>query len=192
MENLFNNLMGVHKTDLSEEGQSTANAKFSSGVRQLKRIYYTQLQRLQSTYGTTLSQMHPDDVLRQVGDDFNAQFALLQDTEQMLKNLPQYFDLEHNEQDQEFKRLNDYYNNVYAYYNQYTNGTMLQEMSGKPFDAEQYVGKSAEYQRALAQEGGIGGPRLTSKQLKQYEADLKKRMKSGSWKGSQFGRYRTG
>ena len=192
LENLFDNLMGVHKTDLREEDQSAASQKFSSGVRQLKRIYYTQLKRLQSTYGTTLSQMHPEDVLRQVGDDFNAQFALLQDTEQMLKNMPQYFDLEHNEQDQEFKRLNDYYNDVYGYYNQYAMGILNKEVSGAPFDAEQYVGKSTEYQRALDQEGGIGGPRLTSKQLKQYEADLKKRMKSGSWQGSQFGRYRTG
>lgn len=200
---LYDRLMSGHKADLDRSDPNAvadANGQFDQGARQLKQIYYNQLKRLRDNYGTMLTQMHPEDVLRQVDPNFQEQFALLQDTEQILVHMPQYFDFENSEEDREFKQLNNYYNNAYGVLNQYANTKLTLELgSGRgmqdPNELETFinlnVGNSREYQqiREEGQEDWINGPKMDAKQEQAYLKALRKRAKGRSWSGALFGHF---
>ena len=69
LRTLYDRLMAGHRADVDPsdpEAVQASNAEFDTGVRQLKGIYYNQLKRLRDNYGTMVTQMHPEDVLRQV------------------------------------------------------------------------------------------------------------------------------
>ena len=196
LRTLYDRLMAGHRADVDPsdpEAVQASNAEFDTGARQLKGIYYNQLKRLRDNYGTMVTQMHPEDVLRQVGPNFQDQFQLMQDTEQMLVNMPQYFDLENNEDDQEFKRLSDYYNNAYGAMNQYANASFMAEIEGRPMlqeDVDRDVGRSREYLTAREQESGIHGPKMDKKEARRYQRDLKRRARKKDWKGALFGHFK--
>ena len=196
MRVLYDRLMAGHKADVDAsdpEAVQAANAEFDAGIRQLKGIYFDQLKRLRDNYGTMVTQMHPEDVLRQVGPNFQDQFQLMQDTEQMLVNMPQYFDMENNEDDQEFKRLSDYYNNAYGAMNQYANASFMANMEHRAMrqeDIDRDVGQSREYLSAREQEAGISGPKMDKKQMRKYQRDLRRRSKKKGWTGALFGHFK--
>ena len=190
MEEIFDNLMGVHKTNLSPEEQQAASTNFDTGIRQLKSVYLNHLRRMQDTYGTTLSQLHPEDVWRLLTKKDLDQFAGMQDSEQLLKDFSKYFDLEHNAEDQEFKRLSDYYMDVLMHLSTYP--VLPHEATGTAqVDAgmANAFSSSVPYTGMVQREAGINGPRYSDEEMARYHADLRKRSQNGSFKGVLFGRY---
>ncbi len=157
-----------------------ANARVDEGILEYKGIVYNFLKRLESTYGILPTQMHPEDFLRLVGLEFKDHLASLQDAAQLL-TAQGLFDFEANEEDKDFKRLTNYYNSVVNGITAYTiamyNHEIGQERSG---DLEFGIRNSF----ARFSEGdttGIGGPSMSSEELKEYNKDLKKRAKEGGW-----------
>lgn len=124
---MFDNLAAPHKENLSDEEREKANKSFDQGVLQYKNMIYNQLKRMEATYGTLPSQMHPEDFLRQVGPEYHDHIRWVQDSTQLMQGGAKYFDFENNEKDKDFKRLESYYSKMQLYEGSY--GHSLQDMS---------------------------------------------------------------
>ena len=198
IETLFDNMYAPRQKELHQPGADpekikAADEQFDSAMYQLKEIYYKQLKRLEATYGTLPTQMHPEDFLKQVGPEF-FEHAIGQDWSVLMKSgtnqfgkQGRYFDFENDKKDQEFKRLADYYKK--ASIQLYTYGSYIKNPSRTKATKGSFEAISPEIRVEANQEKGIGGPRMTRKQLKQYNKDLKKRAKEGGWSKRLFGRY---
>ena len=187
---LFQKLMAPHEMSPSRS-QEERDAMFDDGVKQLKGIYYTQLKRLRDTYGTVVSQMHPEDILRQVGPNFLWQLGLLQDTLQISdtnKTVGDYFDFEHNPDDQEFRRLNEYYNAVSMSLEAYAHARGNDEKVSPNDNTIQFVNRQVEPHFAIIQEleDQIGGPKMDRKELNEYYKNLRKRIRDRKFQGFLF------
>ena len=130
---LYDDLMATHRADVNPEDEASygaANERFLGGLRKLKEMQYNKLKRMEATFGKLGSQMHPDDFIRAVGDQYNDYFHLTQDTQQMLTDAPKsVLDPEHNREDAEYKALHEYYAKVsdqtlnYALFSESNKGT---------------------------------------------------------------------
>ena len=203
---LFERLMAPREKN-SVLDSAQRDQKFDEGIMQLKGIYFNQLKRLRDNYGIKLTQMHPEDVLRQIGPEFFSQFLLLQSTKKLIEHQSagDYFDFEHNADDQEFKRLSEYYNNIQYLFSDYAlNRDSITEMQKKSNSDRGLDPKEQSYLETLmtsfesqstlpaarGQENGIGGPRLDEEELEQYRQDLAKRVREKKFKGFLFGDFK--
>ena len=187
---LFQKLMAPHEKSPSRS-QEERDAMFDDGVKQLKGIYYTQLKRLRDTYGTVVSQMHPEDILRQVGPNFLWQLGLMQDTLQISdtnKTVGDYFDFEHNPDDQEFKRLTEYYHAVNMSLEAYALARGNDEKVSPNDNTIQSVNRQVRPHFAIIQalEDQIGGPKMDRKELNEYYKNLRKRIRDRKFQGFLF------
>ncbi|MCR5278993.1 MAG: hypothetical protein K6E19_06090 [Lachnospiraceae bacterium] len=190
VEHLMDKLGASSRDDLDRsdpEAVKQADATVDSGMMDYKKILYRSLKRAEATYGTMGSQMHPEDFLRQIGPEFYGHFAMLQDTEQMMVNAPHLFDFENSEEDKDFKRLSDYYNNVFTGLNQYANGSLEGEMMGTGINSGVDF---AEREFNNADATGIGGPSMNPKAQTKYKYGLNKRAKKGGWLSKLFGKFK--
>ncbi len=165
--------------------------QYMGGLLQLKELYYKQLKRLEATYGTMPTDLHPEDFIRQIGDlrGFFTHIGFIQDAMQLLYSNNgedkgyQLFDFENNPKDREFRQLTDYYMNIkgivqnYAYLG-FTGG-----------DIDDYGERiSGAVKAADGVDYGIG---LQGDEQKAYRKDLKKRAAKGGWLGKLFGAFRS-
>lgn len=176
-----------------------ADKQFSDAMYELKHIYYIHLKRLENTYGKKLSQMHPYDVLRMLGDDYSkldTDFSIMQDTIQMLE-CGRFFDMNKKE-DKEFSRLAYYYNTVFSNnIKKFGMDFASNELSGEKMYV--YSDKDRSDRGELNEKGmedyhfmtdkDIGGASLTKKEQKEYIKDLRKRAREEGWDDKLFGRY---
>ena len=80
IEKLFDKLMAPHKAsvDLKDAVEvARVDQEYKSGLKDLKEIYYAQLKRLEATYGTMITQMHPEDFLRQAPENVRDHFSII-------------------------------------------------------------------------------------------------------------------
>ena len=194
---MYENLMAPHRADLApddEEAVNAAQGKFDTGVYQLKDMHYKHLKRLESTFGTMGSQMHPEDFIRLLGDRFDDYFHTVQDAAQLMSKGQRYFDFENNPRDREFRDLHDYYSRLVNRSLSYavTERTAQQGGDVDPDEFELLI--SLDYQNPDAVPGGldgIHGPSMSPKEQKAYMKGLHKRGKGWApWK--LFGKFRPG
>ncbi len=176
-----------------------ADKQFSDAMYELKHIYYIHLKRLENTYGKKLSQMHPYDVLRMMGENyskFDTDFSIMQDAIQMLE-CGRFFDMNKKE-DKEFSRLAYYYNTVFSNnIKKFGMDFASNELSGEKMYV--YSDKDRSDRGELNEKGmedyhfmtdkDIGGASLTKKEQKEYINDLRKRAREEGWDDKLFGRY---
>ncbi len=111
---MYDNLLAGQRNDLDlkdEAAVEAADQRFDQGARQLKKIYLNHLRSVQKKYGVSLSQMHPEDVIRQGGKELYKDMNMMQDCAQLIQQMPEIFDPEDKE-DKEYERLSEYYNSV--------------------------------------------------------------------------------
>ena len=161
-----------------------ASADFGAGIDELKEMYYQQLKGMESTYGTLLTQMHPEDVARQIGPEFFDQMGVLQDAYQ-IQNAPGHFDPANDEKDAEFARLADYYNKMYMGLQAYTTGAQTGDYRFTP-TVMQSIGYDG------LDESAIGGPHMSDKEFAKYKKGLNRRARKERWtEGRLFGKFRS-
>ena len=190
---LFEDLYAPMRKDLHEEGADpkkiqAAEIQFDKGMKKRKNIYYNQLKRVEATYGTLPTQMHPQDFFKQVGPEFKEQ-TINQDWGVFIKFGQKYLDEndpEEGEKNKEFKRLADYYQKAslaFPMYGMLEKDPSLVDKGGyeKTLYEESRLGPETEV--------GIGGPKMNPKQLARYNADLKKRAEKEGWSHKLYGRY---
>ena len=200
IEEMYRNILAPHKKGLDKNDKQavdTANKDFDKGMMQLKIMQYKQLKRLEKTYGTLGSQMHPEDFSKQANIPFAEQTHFIQDAYQMMDNGGgKYFDFENNEQDKEFKRLANYFGKVAGVVSNYGEYRNDEEKAIADDDEEALedikVGvESLGTGSATAQdEKGIGGPKMNKKALKNYQKGLKERAGKGGWMHRLFGKFK--
>ncbi|MBQ9346129.1 MAG: DUF4157 domain-containing protein [Oscillibacter sp.] len=198
IEGMYKNILAPHKKGLDKNDPNAvaeANKSFDTGMMQLKTMQYKQLKRLEKTYGTLGSQMHPEDFIKQAGPDFAEQTHFMQDVFQMIGDGGgKYFDFENNEQDKEYKRLADYFGKVTTTVSNY-GGYRGDEQEAIENDDQDSLDVAKNFMQDLEYvpqqyEAGIGGLKMDKKALKNYRKGLKNRAKKGGWMHRLFGGYR--
>ncbi|MCR5093420.1 MAG: hypothetical protein K6B72_05555 [Lachnospiraceae bacterium] len=156
-----------------------ANAQVDEGVLELKQFYLSQLRRLEETYGQLPTQMHPEDFLRQINTHFNEHIGILQDVDQLMNKGAGFFDFENSEEDREFQRIAEYYNNVFMALQNYTIGKSADEASKTVTDltVKEAQAKIDEAQKIT----GIGGPAMDEQALQKYRNGVKQRAAMQGW-----------
>lgn len=168
----------------SDEEIANMDTGFDQGMTQLKGLQYTQLKRLRDTYGTYGSQMHPQDFINRLGPEFFDQTSMLQDTEQMMRDGGKYFDMENNADDQEFKALSDYFNDMVGSVNLYSSTGLM----GPDVMPSMLMDSIPETARAVGAEGTINGPGMNQKDHAGYLKRVKNKFKKS--RGNLFGRFK--
>ena len=115
LKSILRRLDGPANKEQNGLTEEEANKQFAEAFSELKEIYYVHLKRLENNYGKLLSQIHPYDLLRMMGDNYykiREDFIILQDAMQMMRCKKPYFDME-NKKDREFNKLACYYCNVF-------------------------------------------------------------------------------
>ena len=197
---MYQGLMAPHKKN--QDGpqaptQEETNANFDKSMMTLKDMQYNQLKRLQKTYGTLGSQMHPEDFMKKYGKNFNKNTQFMQDTFQMLDNGGQkYFDFENSKKDQEYKKLVSYFGKVVIRMKQYEKAKSFEdELKGNAKEDEdlqtqindQYANIPLMDQLTDEDEAGIGGPSMNAKEQAEYMSGLQKKFKNK--KNRLFGKF---
>lgn len=193
VEDIFDDLNAPFEKHLDKSDETAVKAadlRCKQGAIKLKKVYFAQLKRLQATYGTLLTDMHPEDLLRQVPDDFDLQFGLLQDVADFMKDAEgtDIFDTVGNEDDVQFKVLAEYYQSAFHFVIGYLMG---EDMRSKGFGFEakmQYDNADTQFQDSERWRAGIEGPHLEDKES--YLKDLQKRAKKGGWSERLFSAFR--
>ena len=177
----------LHGKDARPEDIAAADKQFDQAMKTLKGIYYKQLKRLEATYGTLPTQMHPNDFLSQVGPEFKEQ-TIHQDWSIFMRNGQKYLDEndeEEGEMNKEFKRLYEYYSRAADMLTGYAMTEANQHRVG-PQGYGQFLNSM---DMGPEKEEGIGGPKMSPKQLARYNANLKKRAAEEGWSQKLFGHY---
>lgn len=172
------------------------DADFDEGMGQLKGIQLAQLRRLKDKYGIYGSQMHPEDFLTRIGPEFFADTALLQDTSQTMVDGGRYFDYENNPDDQEYRTLSDYFNDVFINLQGYilTDANkanddafmpeeFMLDQTFKPMDAIPRAENAEDALRALGAKG------FSPEKHNGYMARLRRRFASKGISNRLFGRF---
>ncbi|MBR5420206.1 MAG: hypothetical protein IK115_03550 [Lachnospiraceae bacterium] len=191
---------------VQRDGDSTQSRKdVFSGLKAMKGVYYGKLKRLEATFGTAATDLHPEDFVRQIPDyaAFSEHFGFIQDCLQLLgaqeKNSfdEPLFDFSDNK-DKEFRDLTNYYYqvkpmvmNYLMNYHDMGTGKLLEDEE----DPEYYRNKmDSDRDLVLAEaakmETRIQGPGMTEKEAKKYRKGLKSRAKKGGWMNKLFGIFR--
>ena len=184
---LYDKLMAPHKTGLSDEEQLKANQEFDEGILQYKQILADDLNHMENKYGRLLTQMHPEDLFDQLGNDqLRKELSpVQQDPEQLfLKGGGRYFDFENNKNDQKFRAQATYFSHVNMLREGYALMGLLPE---KAHDMALHELEKPGGAGTLAAdlEQGIGGPQMDQEQYDRYLEDLQKRKEK-----KLFGRFR--
>lgn len=190
---LMDDLLAPHKEGMTPEEQKAANDRFDTGMNQYKGILMDDLKHKEKQFGALVTQMHPEDVLPQIGQQTLGQDdPFLQDTIQFRQMGGKYLD-PGNRDDQKFIDLAEYYNNTAMALIQYK--MMAHGGEKSPFagvSPDTMLNDDNEYVRGIRErEDRIEGPRMNPEQLAEYRKDLKKRAKSESYlKNRLFGRFK--
>ena len=184
---LYDKFMAPHKIGLSPQEQLKANKEFDEGILQYKQILADDMNHVENKYGKLLTQMHPDDLFDQLGNDQLVRdlAPVQQDPEQLFKKGGErYFDFENNKNDQKFRDQAQYFGSVNMLREGYNLAMRLpesmHEMAFQEFEKPDGAGTMA-----VNLEHGIGGPQMNQKQYDRYLEDLQNR------KGKKlFGRFR--
>ena len=170
------------------------DANFDEGIHELKALQLAQLRRLKDKYGVYGSQMHPEDFITRAGPELFADVGMLQDSEQMMKNGGRYFDYENNADDQEYRTLSNYYNDVFGAMQSYASTD--QNVVGGDFapgnSQLDFFRTMVEPKRAVESEAAVqalGGRGFTERQQKAYEKRVRKRFGKGDLIKRLFGRF---
>ena len=190
---MFDNLMAPHFLGLDRTNEAAVNksqSDFDEGMKMLKDMQYNKLKRMEATYGTLPTQLHPRDFIQLAGNRYNDHFHMAQDTQQLLTDGSKYFDM-NDPKDREMKELNDYYftavsrNHAYAI-------TEATEGPGNPFNPDMMDSYFARPNATVTpqMEAAVHGPSLSSRKQKSYLKDLHKRFDASGWSRRLFGRFR--
>ncbi len=196
---MYDDLMAPHRSDVVRDDPASfgpANERFMKGLKTLKGMQYNQLKRLEASFGTLATQLHPDDFIRMAGPRFNDYFHLTQDTADMLADAPKsVFDPENNPEDADYKALQDYYGKVSDRAYGYSSIISASQKSDNPMDPNDLetmllndAARNPEADPELM--ASIHGPSMSAKEEKAYLKGLRKR---ASKKGSGihlFGKYK--
>ncbi len=184
--------------------------RFLEGLRELKEMYYNYLKRLEATYGTLLSQLHPETILRMMNEDLDTAAGLflgIQDAIQLFSYAPGLFDFEQNEEDRQFKNLANYYNSLYqgVFYKycvsipddfekevRLSQGVPKEELDKIDDDAIAHMERSMEGkdQNLIFDISKISGPHLDEQEQFQYYDMLKHHTRSHpEFKNKLFGKF---
>ncbi len=194
---MYDDMMAPHRSDLNRDDPQAvgaANDQFMRGLKTLKGMQLRHLRRMQKTFGTLGTQMHPADFSRQVGRQFKNYFSLTQDTAQMLKDAPKsILDPENDPEDAEYKNLQAYYGRVADRNITYAQMNMMANRMQSPLDEDlldaQLGDPEHDPEADPALLASIHGPSMTPKQEAAYRAGLQKRAKTDPSIGM-FGKFR--
>jgi len=148
------------------------------GINWYKDILYHKLLELERDFGTTLSEMHPRDVMQRIGAKKLSYYSqVLQDAQQMIDSnnseaTKQMLMEGSNDKgrDAEMKRLLDYYNPLLAGFRIYTKAGEL----GYGPSAKSFV-ESKSYAK------NIRGPGMTLKEKERYNSEIREKIASGEY-----------
>ncbi|MBR1496957.1 MAG: DUF4157 domain-containing protein, partial [Oscillospiraceae bacterium] len=175
--------------DMNDEEKVEANKQFDQGMQQYKEILYGDLKGMEKDYGTTITQMHPRDVMNQLtgarGYKYEKQLRSTQDMFQIMASGQRYFD-ENNEKDKDFKKLVKYYGDNSIFNAQFTS-LVGQDNNNGGEDVGEMLG--TENQATAAEERKINGPKMSPEQEKEYRANLRERMKAAGHGNELFGKF---
>ena len=189
---MYDDLMAPHRSDIDpndREAVAAAGDRFDAGMVKLKEMHYRKLKRMEATYGRLGSQLHPEDFVRLAGDDYNDHFRMGQDTESLLRDAPQYFDFEHNDQDRELRDLHQYYYGVTVQNSAYGMADDSAERRGTDLDPAILSGIMAAGGITPEMEAKVHGPSLTDEQQAAYKKGLQARMARSGKTNRLFGRF---
>lgn len=192
---LFDKLMAPKK--LSIQGNPAEEAKAAREQRealyQVKELFYRHLKRLQATYGTMLTQLHPDDLCRLGPEGIENHFSIVQDLHGFIEDCSDMFDFDTSEEDKEFKRLEEYYTTAYDPVTSYLNALSMRETDASNVE-DQIAGQlsfvGSLYALGEAKAEGIGGPHLSPAEEANYLSKIKTRkVPKGSPPFHTFGKF---
>ena len=190
IEGLMDKLMAPQKLNMTDKEKQSANQQFDEGVLQYKNILMDDMDALENTYGALPGQMHPHDVVPQMGPQYHKMINSTQDMDQMIKSGGKYFDFDHNQRESDFRNKVNYYRDVdnqLVTYKDYATETQL-GLQGNP--AVELPKSGAVVKEDTDFERSLNGPKMNQQQLTTYKKQLKKRAKKGGWKDWLFGRYK--
>ena len=190
IEELMDKLMAPQKLNMTPKEQEEAGKAFDEGIKQYKGIVLDDLKSLEHTYGALPGQMHPHDVIPQMGLDYHKKYQSAQDAMQLIKSGGRYFDYNNNAGDRKMRDLLTFYNNAdnqLRTYADYATESQL-GLKGDPTTELERTGAIVQEDKEL--ENSIQGPKMNEIQLKKYKSQMKKRAKKGGWKKWLFGRYK--
>ena len=192
---MYDDLMAPHHKGLNKEDPEAvaeAQKRFDRGMLTLKGMHYNKLKRMEATYGTLPTQLHPREFMQLAGNQYNDHFHLGQDTQQMLDSAKKYFNTD-DPKDQELMALHDYYYTVvrrnHFYATQEATDTPDTPMNPQMMDT---VFNSPEMEHVITpeMEAAVHGPSLTPKKHQSYLNDLQQRFAKKGWTHRLFGKYR--
>ncbi len=180
----------LHQPGATKEQIAAGDEQFDRGMHKLKDVYYKQLKRIEATYGTLPTQMHPEDFLSQVGPEFFEQ-NINQDWMIFRDKGRKYLDPK-NKQDQEFERLLNYYTKAQFQLFGYglANGALTGYGDPEATPSDQDIMMPEGILASEADEAGIGGPRMSGRQARKYKKGLRERAKGTSLAHKLFGRFK--
>ena len=184
IEAMADKIMAPHKKGMSQKEQEQANILFDKGIMQYKGILNDDLEHMENTYGALLTQMHPQDVVPQLGKEYHKKYHFIQDALQIVAN-GKYMNYD-KEKDRRFRDLSKYYNdagNQLSSYAPYATNNQWVSLAGSMHpDSAAPVNKDLE--------SSLKGPKMSKNQEKDYKKRMKSRAKKGGWKDRLFGRYK--
>ena len=189
---MYDDLMAPHRSDIDpndREAVAAAGDRFNAGMGKLKGMHYRKLKRMEATYGKLGSQLHPEDFVRLAGDQYNDHFHMGQDTETLMRDAPQFFDFDYNDQDRELRDLHQYYYGLTVQNSAY--GMVDDSAARRGTDVDPAILNGIMAANAIPPEleARIHGPSLTDEQQAAYKKDLHKRMKRSGKTDRLFGRF---
>ena len=193
----------IEKKAKRDEALTGKQQRFDKCMLKLKELYFVSLKRMEATYGTLLTQMHPQDILNQLAEPakFFQRFLILQDTVRFMNGAGKYFDFDNNEEDKQFKKLSDYFSRVGKTMELYINHAYRMDRETKEMltmegNTRDLLNKTADPEKYRAMFGGgdsseegIGGPHLDEEQMTAYKQELAARSKNQKWGAALYGPF---
>ena len=166
-----------------------ADRLFNEGMDDLIDIYLDFMKRMETTYGRLMGQMHPEDILRQFGDEYYCHIGVAQDLEQVKEFIIGHYDLS-SFKAREFIFLADYFINIHSRTTTYLSYIMT-DPDG-PIYAMTEGQRSTRELLDVEKLNFLTGPQMTPAQKKKYNENLKKRFhkKGGNWDSRIFSEFR--
>ncbi len=187
---MYDGLMAPHRSDIDpndREAVAAARDRFDSGMVALKGMHYKKLKRMEATYGTLGTQLHPEDFVRLAGQKYNDHFHMGQDTEHFILDAPQYFDFEGNEQDRELRDLHNYYYGLTVMNSAYGMAQDSEDRGRGEMNPDLMTGIASTITPEM--ESKVHGPSLSDEEQASYNEGLRKRMTRKGLTNRLFGRF---
>jgi len=166
------------------QNSTPADSKYDAikmhGINLYRDVLYAKLKKLESEFGTILTQMHPRDVINRLGGKKIQYYSqTLQDAEQLFctqnkftEETQQYLAKGSNnpKRDAEMQKLLNYYGPIFWGLKVYPGG-----------GDTAYEIVAADYMEAKQHEADVGGPRMDAKQLERYNRRIQTKIDSGEY-----------